>query len=323
MPGDPKGAYQKGQTNAERLIQIHTGEDVPVEPINGQYKIVNKATGKVLSLNGGKAVRGNVYQWADGGQANQTWDIYPVDKTTVADYSYVVIRNANTTGVPLYLDAQAWSMDNGANVTVYSDGDDLSTPPNVWQRWYLRYVSDGYYQIINHFSGLFVGVTAGNTSNGGNVVEYTSGTGDNMLWKFIPADSKVDTTLPEAPTGLAATPREGSVQLAWSANDETDIHGYMVYRFNDGANIWECIGRKVRGTTFIDNTCRKGQPLRYRIRTLDNAYNLSEASTEVTAQTTNNPVRIGQWTGLSNRDTDINKLHAVLNGTTLTTDPMA
>ena len=320
VPGDPKGAYQKGQTNAERLIQIHTGEDVPVEPINGQYKIVNKATGKVLSLNGGKAVRGNVYQWADGGQANQVWDIYPVDKTTVADYSYVVIRNANTTGVPLYLDAQAWSMDNGANVTVYSDGDDLSTPPNVWQRWYLRYVSDGYYQIINHFSGLFVGVTAGNTSNGGNVVEYTSGTGDNMLWKFIPADSKVDTTLPEAPTGLAATPREGSVQLAWSANDETDIHGYMVYRFNDGANIWECIGRKVRGTTFIDNTCRKGQPLRYRIRALDNAYNLSEASTEVTAQTTNNPVRIGQWTGLSNRDTDINKLHAVLNGTTLTTD---
>lgn len=320
VPGDPTGAYQKGQTNAERLIQIHTGEDVPVEPINGQYKIVNKATGKVLSLNGGRPVRGNVYQWIDGGQANQVWDVYPIDKTTVADYSYVVIRNANTSGVPLYLDAQAWNMDNGANVTVYSDGDDLSTQPNVWQRWYLRYMGDGYYHIINHFSGLYVGINGSNTANGANVVELNNNGGDNLLWKFILADSKVETTAPEVPIGLTATAQEGAVKLTWTANEETDIHGYMVYRYNDGADIWECIGRKVRGTAFLDNTCRKGQPLRYRIKALDDAYNLSEASAEVTSQTATNPVRIGQWTGLSNRDSDNNKLHAVMNGATLTTD---
>ena len=320
VPGDPTGAYQKGQTNAERLIQIHTGEDVPVEPINGQYKIVNKATGKVLSLNGGKAVRGNVYQWSDGGLANQAWDVYPIDKTTVADYSYVVIRNANTSGVPLYLDAQAWNMDNGANVTVYSDGDDLSTQPNVWQRWYLRYMGDGYYQIINHFTGLYVGVNGGSTANGANVVELNNNGGDHLLWKFIPADSKVETTAPEVPTGLTATAQEGAVKLTWTANEETDIHGYMVYRYNDGADIWECIGRKVRGTAFLDNTCRKGQPLRYRIKALDDAYNLSEASAEVTSQTAATPARIGQWTGLSNRDSGNNKLHAVMNGATLTTD---
>ena len=327
VPGDPTGAYQKGQTNAERLIQIHTGEDVPIEPINGQYKIVNKATGKVLSLNGGKAMRGNVYQWADGGQANQAWDVYPIDKymknadgvNIVADYSYVVIRNANTSNVPLYLDAQQWAMDSGANVTAQSDGDDISTNPNVWQRWYLRYMGDGYYQIINHFSGLHVGVSGGNTANGANVVELNNTGGDNLLWKFIPADSKVETTAPEAPTGLTATAQSGAVKLAWTANEESDIYGYMVYRYNDGADIWECIGRKVKGTTFIDNTCRKGQPLRYRIKALDAAYNLSEVSDEVTGQTAVGNARIAQWTGLSNRDNGSNKLHAVLNGVTLTT----
>ena len=320
VPGDPTGAYQKGQTNAERLIQIHTGEDVPVEPINGQYKIVNKATGKILSLNGGRPVRGNVYQWADGGQANQVWDVYPIDKTTVADYSYVVIRNANISGVPLYLDAQAWNMDNGANVTVYSDGDDLNTQPNVWQRWYLRYMGEGYYHIINHFSGLHVGVTGSNTANGANVVELNSNEGDNLLWKFIPSESKVENVAPAAPIGLTTIAQEGAIKLSWTANEETDIYGYMVYRYNDGADIWECIGRKVRGTTFIDNTCRKGQTLRYRIKALDNAYNLSEASVEATSQTISEPARIGQWTGLSNRDSDKNKLHAVMNGATLTTD---
>ncbi len=328
VPGDPTGAYQKGQTNAERLIQIHTGEDVPIEPINGQYKIVNKATGKVLSLNGGKAVRGNVYQWADGGQANQTWDVYPIDKymknadgaNIVADYSYVVIRNANTSNVPLYLDAQQWAMDSGANVTVQSDGDALSTNPNVWQRWYLRYMGDGYYQIINHFTGLYVGISGSSTANGANVVELNNNGSDNLLWKFIPADSKVETTAPQAPVGLATTAQSGSVKLTWTANEESDIYGYMVYRYNDGADIWECIGRKVKGTTFIDNTCRKGQPLRYRIKALDVAYNLSEASAEVTGQTAADNARIAQWTGLSNRDSGSNKLHAVMNGVTLTTD---
>jgi len=328
VPGDPTGAYQKGQTNAERLIQIHTGEDVPVEPINGQYKIVNKATGKVLSLNGGRPVRGNVYQWADGGQANQAWDVYPIDKymknadgvSIVADYSYVIIRNANTSGVPLYLDAQAWNMDSGANVTVQSDGDDISTLPNTWQRWYLRYMGNGYYQIINHLTGLYVGVSGSNTANGANVVELNNNGGDNLLWKFIPADSKVETTAPEVPTGLTATAQAGAVKLTWTANEESDIHGYMVYRYNDGADIWECIGRKVQGTAFIDNTCRKGKPLRYRIKALDDAYNLSEASTEVTAQTTTDNARIGQWTGLSSRDSGSNKLHAIMNGVTLTTD---
>ncbi len=327
VPGDPTGAYQKGQTNAERLIQIHTGEDVPVEPINGQYKIVNKATGKVLSLNGGRAVRGNVYQWADGGQDNQAWDVYPIDKymknadgaSIVADYSYSVIRNANTSGVPLYLDAQQWAMDSGANVTVQSDGDALSTNPNVWQRWHLRYMGDGYYQIINHFTGLHVGVIGGNTANGANVVELNNNGGDNLLWKFIPADSKVETTAPEAPTGLTTTAQSGAVKLTWTANGETDLYGYMVYRYNDEVGIWECIGRKVKGTTFIDNTCRKGQPLRYRIKALDAAYNLSEASAEATGQTAADNARIAQWTGLSNRDNGSNKLHAVLNGVTLTT----
>jgi hypothetical protein len=34
VPGGAKGSYQNGQTNAERLILISTGEDVPVEQVN-------------------------------------------------------------------------------------------------------------------------------------------------------------------------------------------------------------------------------------------------------------------------------------------------
>lgn len=320
VPGGASGSYQNGQTNAERLININTGENVPIEPVNGKYKIVNKATGKVLSLEGGSPVRGNVYQWADGGLANQVWDVYPIDKTTVADYSYVVIRNANTSSIPLYLDAQAWAMDNGANVSVWSDGDDISTPPNGWQRWHLRYVGDGYYNIINHNTGLFLDVNNGDMADGTNVMEWEGNGGDNQLWKFVPAEHAVDATAPITPTGLTATPQSGAVKLTWAANVDEDIYGYMVYRYNAAVGIWECIGRKVRGTAFLDNTCRKGQPLRYRIRALDEAYNLSEPSAEVQAQTTSANAMIAQWTGLSPKDNTANKMHAAANGVVYTSD---
>ena len=320
VPGGAKGSYQNGQTNAERLINIYTGEDVPVEPVNGKYKIVNKATGKVLSLEGGNPARTNVYQWADGGIANQAWDVYPIDKKTVADYSYVIIRNANTSSIPLYLDAQAWAMDNGANVSVWSDGDDLSTPANAWQRWHLRYVGDGYYNIINHNTGLFLDVDNGNKDNGTNVFQWERNGGDNQLWKFVPADNAVDATAPSVPNGLTANAQSGAIKLTWTANDDEDILGYMVYRYNNAANIWECIGRKVQGTAFLDNTCRKGQSLRYRIRAIDKSYNLSEPSAEVSSATAAGNALIAQWTGLSLKDNAANKMHAVANGVTNTTD---
>ena len=320
VPGGASGSYQEGQTNAERLINIYTGEDVPVEPINGRYKIVNKVSGKVISLPGGSLARQGLYQWADGGLANQVWDVYPIDKTTVADYSYVVIRNANTSSIPLYFDAQAWNMESGAAVSAWSDGDDASTQPNGWQRWHLRYVGDGYYHIINHLSGLYISVSGSSDANGASIVEWKNDGSDKLLWKFVPADNAVDAVAPSTPSGLTATAQSGAIKLTWTASNEGDVDAYMVYRYNDLAGIWECIGRKVQGTAFLDNTCRKGQPVRYRIKALDKSYNLSEASEEVTAQTTADNALVGQWTGLSLKDNTSNKLNAVVSGATFTVD---
>ena len=41
----------------------------------------------------------------------------------------------------------------------------------------------------------------------------------------------LDTTIPDAPTGLAATAREsGEVKLSWNANTDINIVGYEIYR---------------------------------------------------------------------------------------------
>ena len=313
VPGGASGSYQNGQTNAERVINIYTGEDVPVEPANGKYKLVNKLSGKVLSTVSGDlfdAVR--ICQYADGAVDNQAWNITPVAMNIGGDYSYCYITNANTSSNTFHLDDLNWSLDEGQEVIAYpNNGAEC-------EQWHVRYVGEGYYTIINRYSGLCL--EARSTADGANVVQKMVNESPAQLWKLVPASNAVDSEAPEVPTDLTATAQSGSVKLTWAANSDSDIYGYMVYRYNDISKIWECIGRKVQGTSFLDNTCRKGQTLRYRIKALDESYNLSDASDEVTAKTAADNALIGQWTGLSLKDNTSNKLHAVANGTTLTTD---
>ena len=46
LPGGT--GYQVGQTNAERVLEIHTGEDVPLGPTEGKFIIMNKKSKKLL-----------------------------------------------------------------------------------------------------------------------------------------------------------------------------------------------------------------------------------------------------------------------------------
>ncbi len=318
MPGGASGSYSNGQTNTERTINISYGEDVPIEPINGRYKIVNKATGKIITLNNGDATtRDNVYQWRDGGKSNQTWDVLPV-ATSHSDFSYVYIRNANTSTMNLYLDAEAWNMNPSANVSAWSDSN--TADANDWQLWHLTYIADGYYTIRNFLTGLYMDVDNSNTADGTNIMQWSGNGGDNQLWKFIPADHSVDTTNPSQPTGLTATAQPASILLKWTANTDADIYRYMIYRYNSDISSWECIGRKISGTSFIDNTCPKGVSLRYRIRALDKSYNLSNPSEEVTSQTLTDQALIAYWTGSSLNDNTVNSMNGVSNGVTFTSD---
>ena len=313
VPGGASGSYQNGQTNAERVVNIYTGEDVPVEPTNGKYKLVNKQSGKVLSTVSGSlydAVR--ICQYADGGVSNQAWNITPVAMNVGGDYSYHYITNANTSSNTFHLDDLNWSLEEGQEVIAYPGGG------TGCEQWHIRYVGGGYYTIINRHSGLCL--EARSTADGANVVQKKVNESDAQLWKLVPADHTVDAIAPNAPIELVATAQSGAIKLTWTANKESDAYGYMVYRYNDIAGIWECIGRKVQGTSFLDNTCRKGQMVRYRIKALDKSYNLSEASAEVTAQTAADNALIGQWTGLSLKDNTSNKLNAVVSGATFTTD---
>ncbi|MBK7513900.1 MAG: fibronectin type III domain-containing protein [Chloracidobacterium sp.] len=95
-----------------------------------------------------------------------------------------------------------------------------------------------------------------------------------------------DTTPPAAPTGLAATPGNTSVSLAWAANSEGDIAGYNVYRSTSpSVPLTSPIngGTPVVGTAYNDTGRTNGQIYYYVITAVDTSANQSGASNEVNA----------------------------------------
>ena len=297
--GTPGGTgYQAGQTNAEYVIEITNGEDVPVGPISGKFKIVNKASGKVLSPSNGSVSGGNGISLSNDGETkNQTWIVEAVDYRCGGDFSYVSICNAGNASSKYYLDAQKYDAANGAKVMLYAGG------ANECERWHLRYKGNGYYVMTNHDSGLSLeGSTSNSDATATGVVQWERTGTDRQLWRFIPADAEVEFDAPATPAGLQTESLPGSIRLTWNANGDEDLLGYMVYRYNEGAKIWETIGRQVAGTEFIDNICAKGKPYKYRLRAVDKAWNVSEASEEAIGTTAATPALIGQWTLRSSLD---------------------
>jgi hypothetical protein len=96
-----------------------------------------------------------------------------------------------------------------------------------------------------------------------------------------------DVFAPKAPTGLAAIPGTGTIDLSWEPNSEADLAGYIVYRQPIDATE-AAIGTSARLTptpipspAFSDHTARPGQTYSYHVTAVDTAGNESPASAAV------------------------------------------
>ncbi len=88
-----------------------------------------------------------------------------------------------------------------------------------------------------------------------------------------------DTQPPTTPTGLAATPGSGRIDLGWTAStDNVGVTDYRVYR--DGA-----LRATVTSTTYADTGLGASESHGYTVRARDAAGNESPASTTVNATT--------------------------------------
>jgi len=305
--------YQKGQTNAERIINITYGEDVAPSYIEGgKYIIMNRYSKKIVSCEAGSTGSGaNVVQRSNKGGNYQIWDIQPVSSRIGGDFSYYTIC-LSSTGVAL--DVLNYSMASGGNVIVYKGSNYSSN-----EQWYLEYAGDGFYYIRNRESNLYLELASNSSSENITVrqgaLANTATARKRQQWRILPVDAECELKAPETPTGLSAQALPASVQLEWAANTEEDIAGYMILRKDKDEDYWNTIGRKIQGNRFIDNTCRQGHEYLYKIKAIDKSDNMSEACDSVSAGPSGERTLIAQLQfDDALYDNTANAFHAVILG---------
>ncbi len=293
MPGGT--AYQTGQTNAERMIQITAGEDVPPFPLeDGNYVIMNKRSRRVLAVSNGNVTNGTslvqLGYSVNRPQDYEQWKLEWVSSRVGGDFSYFTLKNLRNES--MYADLLNYSTSANAKIIIYGGGGGGN------EQWFAEYAGDGDYYIRSHHSGLYLEVQGGSIDNNAAIQQNTFSGDSRQRWRFIPLDASAELIAPAAPANLVATPQSASILLSWDANSEEDLNGYMILRAaQDGelAGQWFVIGRMIQGTQFLDNTCQQGLNYSYKVKAIDRSSNLSEASAEATAATLTESALIARY----------------------------
>ncbi|HNX87594.1 MAG TPA: RICIN domain-containing protein [Paludibacteraceae bacterium] len=305
LPGGT--GYQKGQTNAERVMNITWGDDIqPV--INGRYVLVNRNSGKVMEVTFGSTSSGaNVWQNSFIPDATyQQWNVTPVDSRIGGDFSYFTITSVKSSKS---LDIYNWSLDNTGNIVQW----DVANGAN--QQWYLEYAEDGWFYIRSRHSAKCIEVANASMTNGANVYQWEKDGDRNQQWRFIPVGAPVEFVSPAAPASLTATPNAESVKLEWTASADTDVAGYNIYRKDSPEGKFETIARNIKNTSFVDNTTTENGQYFYAVRAVDNSLNRSVYSNEASAITTGANDLVASLQFENNiSDSTVNLNHAASSG---------
>ncbi len=277
--------YQKGQTNAERLIQISKGEDVPLDNLTGgTFVIMNRNSGKCLGFyNGARGEAVNITQMAyssSNAATHQQWTVKPVNERIGGDYSYFMLRNVRDT--MQVMDVKDWSTAAGGEIIGFSGSGGSN------EQWFAEYAGEGYWYLRSRHSGLYLEIRKSSTITNAYLQQADFTGAPNQQWRFMPVKARLESDAPMAPKNLRATPQPASVRLEWDANAETDVEAYCVLRAVAGAELtdgdsWDMIGRMITGTEFVDNSAEAGVQYVYKLKAVDKSRNMSAASGTVTA----------------------------------------
>ncbi|PHN08670.1 LamG-like jellyroll fold domain-containing protein [Flavilitoribacter nigricans] len=303
MPGGT--GYWTGQTNAERVVNITWGDDIqPV--IDGSYYLVNRATGQVMDVNGNIAQDGaNVELNAFAGASSQQWNVTPVDSRIGGDFSYWRIQPASNSDKSL--DLYNFSLDNGANLNLWTNGNQGN------QQWYLDYAEDGWFYIRSRESSYCVSAESGGT----NIEQWEKTGNTGQQWRFLPVGAPLEFTAPAAPLNLSATAHAVSIQLDWSANSESDLAGYSIFRATAPGGPYNTIARGITANSFVDNTTQSGTTYYYALKAVDNSLNRSGYSNQVSATASGNDALVTHFEfEQDTRDNSVNFNHAAVYGGT-------
>ncbi len=305
--------YQTGQTNAEGMVQITWGDDIQPLVESGTYKLVNRTTKKVLTVNGGSMDAGAALcQNSYVGTDYQHWKVEPVGKRVGGDWCYYTLRAVHS---GMGVDVLNFSLNSNADLIAYTPGTGTN------QQWFLEYAGDNYFYIRSRHSSHSIDVRNGSTAEGAAIVQSTKAVRPRQQWRLLPIDAPIEFDKPGAPATISATPVASSVRLEWAASPESDVAGYILLRAETPDGEYTTLARNVQGTSFLDNTAVAGTTYYYKVKAVDRSLNRSADSPTASATAMSHPGLRAYYTFDDNlRDTTANEQRAVAYGNPTYTD---
>jgi len=244
-----------------------------------QMKIIDLANGTKIQVPAGAlGVNGNVTVTAKptAGLRKQK-DSVPIGfgyELTALDANGRVIKSFNS-AVTVTFPYDPNSLPSGVteNDLVPAYWDEES---GTWQK-----VGSAVVDTVNHT----ITVKVGHFSLWGNIIKATvadTGSGDSGGGG---GGGATDAEAPAAPTGLTATAGKGQVGLSWSANSESDLNGYYVYRatVNNADQATKIATVAKDKTSYTDLTVAAGIMYHYWLAAYDASGNESAKAGPVSA----------------------------------------
>jgi hypothetical protein len=242
--------YERGGGAVAQLSWAYTGQAKQIIPTSRLcstppcvatfdptkcYKIVNKATGKVIDVNNfATGDNAPVSQWTSNGGTNQQWQIVP---STVA--GFVELKSRHSGDILANHSAVI-----GSSCYMWHDID------NIAKRWKIECNADGSYKITNQYSNKIIEVLNSSTVDGAKVVigDYTGAANEQWLIQETVCgtptpcanngniiverwNSHTDWTFPlKVPTTAASIVNyQGNTQGPWNIGDNyfTRVRGFI------------------------------------------------------------------------------------------------
>ncbi len=245
-----------------RVTKTLTFQDcaVPSFDPNKCYRIVNKATNKVLELKNASSAEGTqIYQWTS--TTNRKQQLWQIKKRSDGKYNIV----AKSTGK--LMDAPDCT-EGGLIKEFAADGTGS-------QNWSLEAQADGSYKILNQTCNKYIRVEGSNLADGHEVGVKNDFGADSFKWFVKEADCTTGAALSAtaATFSFEARADEGRAKLQWITNTSDKTDYFEIERLNQQGNF-EVLGRQnaeggsdLKSYTFTDNSPYDGDNF-YRINTV-------------------------------------------------------
>jgi glucosylceramidase len=265
-----EAANSAGSSPASNQASATTGTASTISTTS-YYAITNEASGSCLDDTGGGTSNGTVLQqWAcSTGNANQEWlftsvggGYYEVTTYNSSTLAWNVVNSGTSPGT----DMQLWTYGGGLN-----------------EQFEPVLLSTGYYEFIDHNSGLCLNVPNGSNTNGLQLQINTCNESTSESFTL----TTVSSSAPAAPTSLTATATSSSqINLSWTASTTSGVT-YSVYRsttsgFTPGSGNLVTSGLS---TTTYPNTGLSASTTYYYVVEAANSVGSSLASNQASATT--------------------------------------